>query len=164
MFNGNYVCLCVWSCEYCCIERSDLDSKWYFNQREFLLKNIQWLWLKYAWIFSCQQKYDYFFKFLEIIIKKTINRTTSIYQPTNAHIISHKTLRHVSILSDHHHGALFLAKIKLQYLQFNSRPASWSSGQSLWLLIMRYRVRFPALPWEFFLKGRIPTVTMVWVG
>ena len=41
---------------------------------------------------------------------------TSIYQPTNAHIISHKTLlkhfktlRHVSILSDHHQGALFPA-------------------------------------------------------
>ena len=38
-------------------------------------------------------------------------RITSIYQPTNAHIISHKTilkhfktLRHVSILSDHHQG------------------------------------------------------------
>ena len=50
-----------------------------------------------------------------------------IYQPTNAHIISHKTLlkhfktlRHVSILSDHHQGALFLAKVMLQYSQFNS--------------------------------------------
>jgi len=50
---------------------------------------------------------------------------TSIYQPTNAHIISHKThlkhfktLRHVSILSDHHQGALFLAKVILQYSQF----------------------------------------------
>ena len=43
-------------------------------------------------------------------------------------------------------------------------PASWSSGQSLWLLIMRSRVRFPVLPWEFSLKGRIPAVTMVWVG
>ena len=39
-------------------------------------------------------------------------RITSIYQQTNAHIISHKTLlkhfktlRHVSFLSDHHHGA-----------------------------------------------------------
>jgi len=32
-------------------------------------------------------------------------------------------------------------------------PASWSSSQSLWLLIMRSRVRFPALPWEFSLKG-----------
>ena len=31
------------------------------------------------------------------------------------------------------------------------------------LLIMRSRVRFPALPWEFFLVGKIPTVTMVWV-
>ena len=45
-------------------------------------------------------------------------RITSIYQPTNAHIISYKarlkhfkTLRHISILSDHHHGALFLAKV-----------------------------------------------------
>jgi len=43
-------------------------------------------------------------------------------------------------------------------------PASWSSGQSLWLLIMRPRVQFPVLPWEFSLKGRIPVVTMVWVG
>ena len=54
-------------------------------------------------------------------------RFTSIYQPTNAHIISHKThlkhfetLQHVSILSDHHQGALFLAKVILQYSQFNS--------------------------------------------
>ena len=54
-------------------------------------------------------------------------RITSIYQPTNAHIISHRTLlkhfkalRHVSILSDHHQGALFLAKFILQYSQFNS--------------------------------------------
>ena len=42
----------------------------------------------------------------------------------NAHIISHKTLlkhfktlRHVSILSDHHQGALFLAEVMLQYSQ-----------------------------------------------
>ena len=54
-------------------------------------------------------------------------RITSIYQPTNAHIISHKTLLkhfktlgHVSILSDHHQGVLFLAKVILQYSQFNS--------------------------------------------
>ena len=33
-------------------------------------------------------------------------------------------------------------------------PASWSSGQGLWLLIMRSRVRFPVLPWEFFLAGK----------
>ena len=30
-------------------------------------------------------------------------------------------------------------------------PASWSGGQSFWLLTTRSRVRFPALPWEFFL-------------
>ena len=50
---------------------------------------------------------------------------TSISQPTNAHIISHKTLLkhfktlHVSILSDHRQGALFLAKIIFRYSQFN---------------------------------------------
>jgi len=45
-------------------------------------------------------------------------RFNSVHQPTNAHVISHEillkrfeTLRHVSILSDHHHGALFLAKV-----------------------------------------------------
>ena len=55
---------------------------------------------------------------------------TSIYQPTNAHIISNKTLskhfktlRHVSILSDHHQGALFL--LKLYYiLVFKLSPRS----------------------------------------
>jgi hypothetical protein len=33
-------------------------------------------------------------------------------------------------------------------------PASWSSGQSFWLLIMRSRVRFSVLPWGFFLEGK----------
>jgi len=54
-------------------------------------------------------------------------RITSIYQPTNAYIISYRThlkhfkpLRHVSILSDHHQGASFLAKVILRYSQFNS--------------------------------------------
>ena len=41
---------------------------------------------------------------------------------------------------------------KNYYLTF-SRPASWSSGQSFWLLTMRSRVRFRALPWECFLIG-----------
>jgi len=57
---------------------------------------------------------------------KFIGGITSIYQPTNAHIISHKTLlkqfktlRHVSILSNHRQGAFFLAKVMLQYSQFN---------------------------------------------
>ena len=50
---------------------------------------------------------------------------TSIYEPKNTHIISHKTilkhfktLRHVSILSDHHQGVLFL--LKLYYIIHNS--------------------------------------------
>jgi len=62
-------------------------------------------------------------------------RITSIYQPTNAHIISHKTLlkhfktlRLVSILSDHHQGVLFLAKVIIQYSQFNSYLQTWCCG------------------------------------
>jgi len=54
-------------------------------------------------------------------------RITSIYQPKNARKISHKTLLkhfitllHVSILSDHHQGALFFTKVILRYSQFNS--------------------------------------------
>jgi hypothetical protein len=35
-------------------------------------------------------------------------------------------------------------------------PASWSSSQRFWLLIMRSRVRFPALPWRFFPIGENP--------
>ena len=35
-------------------------------------------------------------------------------------------------------------------------PVSWSGGQSFWLLTTRSRVRFPALPWEFFLVGEDP--------
>jgi hypothetical protein len=31
-------------------------------------------------------------------------------------------------------------------------PASWSNGQSFWLLIMRSRVRVPVLPWWFLLE------------
>ena len=61
------------------------------------------------------------------LVNWTLFVVTSIYQPTNANIISHKTflkhfktIRHVSILSDHHQGALFLAKVILQYSQFNS--------------------------------------------
>ena len=34
------------------------------------------------------------------------------------------------------------------------RPASWSSGQGLWLLTMKSLVRFPVIPWEFFLAGK----------
>jgi len=69
------------------------------------------------------------FHFFQVCLatKWTYKAVISIYKPTNAHIISHKTLlkhfktlRHVSILSDHHQGPLFLAKIILQYSQFNS--------------------------------------------
>jgi len=64
---------------------------------------------------------------LHFIIVGIEAEVISTYQPMNARIISHnthlkhlKTLRHVSILLDHHQGALFLAKVILQYAQFNS--------------------------------------------
>jgi hypothetical protein len=44
----------------------------------------------------------------------------------------------------------------LYIVNFCRRPASWSSGQSFWLLIMRSRTRFPVLPWGFFLEGEDP--------
>jgi hypothetical protein len=36
------------------------------------------------------------------------------------------------------------------------QPASWSNGQSFWLLIVRSRVRFPVLPRGFFVEGEDP--------
>jgi len=57
----------------------------------------------------------------------------------NAHTISHKTylkhfktLRHVSILSDHHQGALFFVKVILRYSQFQFLLAK----EVLWQRIM----------------------------
>ena len=41
----------------------------------------------------------------------------------------------------------------LYSVKFLFWSAFWSSGQSFWLLIMRSRVRFPVLPWEFLLEG-----------
>jgi len=72
-------------------------------------------------------------------------RITSIYQPTNAHIILHKTLlkhfkalRHVSILSDHHQGTLFLAKVILQYSQFNSYLQARCCGSILCCVVEQW--------------------------
>jgi hypothetical protein len=36
------------------------------------------------------------------------------------------------------------------------RPASWLGGQNFLVLTMRSRVRFPVLPWEFYLAGEDP--------
>ena len=88
---------------------------------------------KYKFINTAKRKKYYLnYKFsIQLFISycSTVHfrRITSIYQPTNARIISNKTqlkhfktLQHVSILSDHHQGALFLAKVILQYSQLNS--------------------------------------------
>ena len=69
----------------------------------------------------------YLLVFVTLIFMPSINliaatcifvESPSIYQPKNAHIISHKThlkhfktLRHVSILSDHHQGTCSLLKL-----------------------------------------------------
>jgi hypothetical protein len=49
-------------------------------------------------------------------------------------------------------GVVRVKHLHVFYFALN-RPTSWSSGQSFWLLIMRSRVRFPVLPWVFFLEG-----------
>ena len=46
-------------------------------------------------------------------------------------------------------------------IEETSLVVQWSESLTL---IMRSRDRFPILPCEFSLKGRIPAVTMVWVG
>jgi hypothetical protein len=44
----------------------------------------------------------------------------------------------------------------LQFYFSVLRPSSWSSGQSVWLLIVRSRVWLPVLPWGFFLEEEDP--------
>ena len=50
----------------------------------------------------------------------------------------------------------FEGRVFIHIFTFRPRPASWSSGQGLWLLIMRPRIRFPVLPRKFFLAGKDP--------
>ena len=56
-----------------------------------------------------------------------------------------------------------VSQVAVSFIHFSRRPASWSSGQSFWLLITRSCFRFPPLPWDFPCGERIPVVTMVWV-
>jgi hypothetical protein len=53
----------------------------------------------------------------------------------------------VNFLFTSKHCVLAFDKTECRYL------ASWSSGRSFWLLIMRSRVRFPVVHWGFFLEG-----------
>jgi hypothetical protein len=50
----------------------------------------------------------------------------------------------------------FTVFIYSHVLKIITSTASWSSGQSFWLLIMRSRGRFPVLPWGFFLEEEDP--------
>ena len=90
-------------------------------------------------------------------------------------LISHTVRNDLGVLFDsklyfHYHVdhiyfcfCLWNLRFSLLILLTHFRLSSWSSDQSLWLLIMRSRNRFPALPWEFSLKGKISAVTVVWV-
>ena len=98
------------------------------------------------------------FVWTEVVLKITTQKTTykTSFRSFSVQTVGASTTKQVKkkwILTT------FLETYVLHY-----GPDSWSSGQSLCLLIMRSWVRFPVLPWEFSLKGRIPTVTMVWVG
>jgi hypothetical protein len=46
-----------------------------------------------------------------------------------------------------------ISNLSLYIYIYSCRPASWSSGQRFRLLIMKSRVWFPALPWDFSLIG-----------
>ena len=65
-------------------------------------------------------------------------------------LVTHNWMRHISVWNCR-------VSSKYIYIYIYIWPASWSSGQNFCLLIMRPRVRFPVLPWEF-------SLTMVWVG
>jgi len=84
--------------------------------------------------------------FRDTHFEKVCDSVTSIYEPTNAYIISHKTLlkyfktlRLVSISSDHHQGALFLAKVMLQYSQFNSYLQTRCCGS---ITVKNYTIKY----------------------
>jgi hypothetical protein len=70
------------------------------------------------------------------------------------------TWQHTTLTTDKHpcprrvNGLLALRNISSASIL--NWPASWSSGQSFWLLIMRSRVRIPVLWWGFFLEGEDP--------
>ena len=100
---------------------------------------------------------------LRCIIPQAVNtvQVTHIYsRHTRTHVakknIDTGTTNHV-----YHKDTTALTSYVSLSLQTEHRPASWSSGQSSCLLIMRSRVRFPALPWKFSLKGRIPAGRLV---
>ena len=103
-----------------CVSFIGITSLYYQN-----IDHSDYLGLLVKLIFQIEVEINMVYKSYFSIVH--FRRNTSIYQPKNAHIISHKThlkhfktLRHVSILPDHHKGALFLAKVILQYSQFNS--------------------------------------------
>ena len=71
---------------------------------------------------------------------------TQQFVVTHRHTVKKKKNLDTSLVKKH---VVFLRKYGVK-----QGPASFSSGQGLLLLIMRSRVRFPVLPWEFFLAGK----------
>jgi len=71
-----------------------------------------------------------------LVLTSIINQQLHLTKLSHKTLYKHlKSLRHVSILSDHHQGALlFFAKVILQYSQFNSFLQTWCCGSmSCWV-------------------------------
>jgi len=88
-----------------------------------------------------------------------VRRITNLFKQSNLNIAFQATNTIRQQLNEKQTSKNSSGIYKLVCNTCNNGTASWSSGQSLCLLIW-----FPVLPWEFSLKGRIPTLPMVLVG
>ena len=61
-----------------------------------------------------------------------------------------------NIFNELQNACIILVPHYRKLCQLHAWPASWSSGQSFWLLITRSRVRFPVPPWGFSLWEEDP--------
>jgi hypothetical protein len=86
------------------------------------------------------------------IQKLSNNLQTRVCERTRGFAPSSQQQAPTNILSRHVWFSLILPHDEHKLIYFSLWPVSWSSGQSFWLLIMRYRVRLPLLPWGFFLE------------
>jgi hypothetical protein len=100
-------------------------------------------------------------KFLSTRVTIVFNKTVNLDETCQGRIV-------VPWYKKYRTAALFLVACRrpVRAVAFNPKrpsgyfvyylPASWSSGQSFWLLIMRSRVKFLVLPWGLFLEGEDP--------
>ena len=84
--------------------------------------------------------------FFEKSVKKNVTRlTVTLHEDLSTFLVTSRSI----FLEWETFQTKVVQKIKTHILCSIIWPASWSSGQSFWLLITRSRVRFPGLPWEF---------------